>query len=177
MMNICLLSLYEPTVPTNFHWSDEFCFAKRIGEKNRFALLNCSADINLKRPKNKARILPDLEVCVKKFTGLVRRCIEDYNMIEAGEHIAVGISGGKDSLALLCALSNLREYYPKEFSLSAITIDMGFDSMDFTAVKELCCLRVPYKIIRTGIKPLCLASVTKIPVPSAQNEAGVLNEK
>jgi|GEM_PF-154274 len=179
-MNICLLSLYEPTVPTNFHWSDEFCFAKRIGEKNRFALLNCSADINLKRPKNKARILPDLEVCVKKFTGLVRRCIEDYNMIEAGEHIAVGISGGKDSLALLCALSNLREYYPKEFSLSAITIDMGFDSMDFTAVKELCRrLRVPYKIIRTGIKTVVFGERNEKNPCSlcSKMRRGVLNEK
>ncbi|NLO48313.1 MAG: tRNA 2-thiocytidine biosynthesis protein TtcA [Clostridiales bacterium] len=87
------------------------------------------------------------------FTGLVRRCVEDYNMIDEGDNIAVGLSGGKDSLALLCALSHLRAYYPKHFTLSAVTVDMGFDGMDFTPVKELCRrLVVPYRMIKTNIR-------------------------
>ena len=55
-----------------------------------------------------------------------RRAIDDYNMIEDGDKIAVGISGGKDSLTLLCILSELRRFYPKKFSIVAVTIDMGF---------------------------------------------------
>lgn len=117
---------------------------------------------------------------MKKFTGLVRRCIDDYNMIEHGDHIAVGISGGKDSLALLCALSNLREYYPKRFELSAITIDMGFDSMDFTALKELCRrLFVPYKIINTSIESVVFGDRNEKNPCSlcSKMRRGVLNEK
>ena len=89
---------------------------------------------------------------MNKITGLVRRCVEDYNMIEDGETIAVGLSGGKDSLTLLCALANLRRFYPKKFALHAVTIDMGFEG-DFSAVSELCArLEVPYTIKQTDAK-------------------------
>ena len=54
---------------------------------------------------------------MQKLTGLVRRCVDDYNMIEAGDKIAVGVSGGKDSLALLVLLASLREYFNKPFEL------------------------------------------------------------
>ena len=82
---------------------------------------------------------------LNKLTSQVRRCIEDYNMIEDGETIAVGISGGKDSLALLCALASLRGYYPKKFEIHAVTLEMGFEGMDFSQVAELCKeLDVPY---------------------------------
>ena len=80
-----------------------------------------------------------------KIAGIVRRCIDDYNMIDKGEEIAVGVSGGKDSLALLCALASLREYHPKNFRIHAVTLEMGFPSMDFAGIKELCKqLDVPY---------------------------------
>ena len=87
------------------------------------------------------------------FTGLVRRCVEDYDMIAPGDTVAVGVSGGKDSLVLLMALNELRRYYPKPFALEAITVELGFDGMDFTPVAELCAsLGVPYTRLKTDIK-------------------------
>ena len=87
------------------------------------------------------------------FTGLVRRCVEDYDMIAPGDTVAVGVSGGKDSLVLLMALNELRRYYPKPFALEAITVELGFDGMDFTPVAELCeTLGVPYTRLKTDIK-------------------------
>ena len=90
---------------------------------------------------------------MERFTGLVRRCIEDYSMIEYGETVAVGVSGGKDSLALLCALAKLRTYYPKKFSLHAITLSLGYGDMDFSGVADLCReLSVPYTVRNTEIQ-------------------------
>ena len=71
---------------------------------------------------------------MQHIMGLVRRCVEDYNMINEGDRIAVGVSGGKDSLALLDAMARMREYFPKKYHLEAITLDLGFDGMDFTPV-------------------------------------------
>ena len=92
---------------------------------------------------------------VNKLAGLVRRCVEDYMMIEDGETIAVGVSGGKDSLSLLCALAELRGYYPKRFALHAVTLDMGFGNSDFSPVERLCeDLGVPYTLRRKEMKQL-----------------------
>jgi tRNA 2-thiocytidine biosynthesis protein TtcA len=89
---------------------------------------------------------------VNKFTGLVRRCVEDYKMIDEGDVIAVGVSGGKDSVSLLCALANLRRYYPKRFELRAFTLSMGYKEMDFSPIAELCgTLDVPYTLRETGL--------------------------
>ena len=74
---------------------------------------------------------------MQKLIGLVRRCVEDYKMIEDGDRIAVGVSGGKDSVALLVFLAELRKYNPSAFHLEAITIDMGL-GMDYSAVETLC---------------------------------------
>ncbi len=87
--------------------------------------------------------------------GLVRRCAEDYNMISPGDRIAVGLSGGKDSVALLTCLAKLREYYPVPFELSALTVSMGFPGTDFTPLTEYCrSLGVEHRIIRTDLGEL-----------------------
>lgn len=92
---------------------------------------------------------------MQKLMGLVRRCAQDYQMIEEGDSIAVGVSGGKDSLALLVLLAELRGYYGKRFSLTAVTVDMGLEGMDYSPVAELCRrLEVPYHRIRTEIGPI-----------------------
>ena len=92
---------------------------------------------------------------LNEFTGFIRRCVDDYGMIDAGDSIAVGVSGGKDSLVLLCALRHLQSYYPKPFRLQAITLDLGFPGMNFTPVAELCRrLEVPYALIKTDIKEI-----------------------
>ena len=89
---------------------------------------------------------------MQKMMGLMRRCIDDYHMIEAGDRIAVGVSGGKDSLTLLSVLAALRAYYPKPFELEALSIDMGLGGMDFAPVEALCRkLDVPFTLRHTEI--------------------------
>jgi len=89
------------------------------------------------------------------FTGIVRRAVDDYGMIEAGDRIAVGISGGKDSMVLLSAMKHLQTYYPKPFELSAITIEIGFPDMDYGVVADYCeSLGVPYIQIKTDIREI-----------------------
>ena len=82
----------------------------------------------------------------------MRRAVDDYGMIREGDHIAVGVSGGKDSLTLLVGMSELRRFYPIPFSLSAITVDMGFQGSDYSAIAALCReMKVEYRVERTDI--------------------------
>lgn len=92
---------------------------------------------------------------LNEFSGTVRRAVDDYHMISEGDRIAVGISGGKDSMLLLAVMNHLRTYYPIPFSLEAITIELGFEGMDFTPVQQFCDeLGIPYTCLKTDIKEI-----------------------
>ena len=89
---------------------------------------------------------------MQHILSLVRRCVEDYDMIEAGETVAVGVSGGKDSVLTLVALARLSRFYPKPFRVEAITINAGTPGMDFSPIARLCEeLEVPYHLVDVPI--------------------------
>ena len=71
---------------------------------------------------------------LQQVLSLTRKAVDDYHMIEPGDRIAVGISGGKDSLTLLYALQGLRRFYPAPFALSAVTVDLGFGEVGLFAI-------------------------------------------
>lgn len=89
---------------------------------------------------------------LQQLLSHTRKAVDEYKMIQEGDHIAVGISGGKDSLTLLYALHGLKRFYPNHFELSAITVDLGYEQCDFTPIKELCReMEIPYRIVKTDI--------------------------
>lgn len=97
-------------------------------------------------------VLENSEAAIKKIVGQVRKAIQDYNMIEEGDRIAVGVSGGKDSLTLLVALKKLQGFFPKKFELEAVTLTMGLEGFNLSPVKELCAeIGVNYTIEETQI--------------------------
>ena len=116
---------------------------------------------------------------LQRLLSYARKAVDEYNMIQEGDHIAVGISGGKDSLTLLYALHGLKRFYPQKFQLSAITVDLGFDDFDLTPIQELCHeMKVPYKIVRSDIYDI-LFNVRKESNPCslcAKMRKGALNQ-
>lgn len=90
---------------------------------------------------------------MQKMLSFMRRCIDDYEMIENGDKICVGVSGGKDSLTTLVTLKALSAFYPKKFEVIAVSLDLGFDGADFTEIEKLCRnIDVPLTIVKTDIK-------------------------
>ena len=89
---------------------------------------------------------------MKRLLSFVRRAVDDYGMIEEGDKIAVGVSGGKDSLALLEVLAQMRVFYPKKYEIYAVTVDMGFEGSDYSEIEEFCRrIKVKYSIVKTDI--------------------------
>ena len=93
---------------------------------------------------------------MEKILSLVRRCVEDYDMIQPGDRVAVGVSGGKDSLVTLAALAKLSKFYPKPFTVEAFTLDLGAaegrQGADFGPISDYCqTLGVPFTLIPSEI--------------------------
>lgn len=92
---------------------------------------------------------------MQKLMSQVRKCVRDYKMLEPGDRVVAGVSGGKDSLALLRLMAELRDHSPVPFTLYAVTLDMGYEEMDFAPVAELCeRLKVPYTVKQTQIREI-----------------------
>ena len=89
---------------------------------------------------------------IERVLSHTRKAVEEYDMIKEGDRIAVGVSGGKDSLTLLCALAKLKRVLGIDYEIVAITIDMGFDNSDFSSIKALCDdLEIEYRVVKTEI--------------------------
>ncbi|WP_251387064.1 tRNA 2-thiocytidine biosynthesis TtcA family protein [Mediterraneibacter agrestimuris] len=116
---------------------------------------------------------------LQRLLSYTRKAVDEYQMIEEGDHIAVGISGGKDSLTLLYALHGLKRFYPKHFDLSAITIDLGYEGFNLSPIQELCKeMEVPYTIVKSDIYNI-LFNIRKESNPCslcAKMRKGALNE-
>ena len=92
---------------------------------------------------------------LQRLMSQTRKAIDVYELIEENDKIAIGISGGKDSLALLYAMNGLKKYYPKKFTIYAVTVDLGFDNIDFGKIREICnSLDIPYECIKTEISTI-----------------------
>ena len=89
---------------------------------------------------------------LQKLMSLTRKAVDEFHMIQEGDKIAVGISGGKDSLTMLYALNGLRRFYPQHFTIEAITVSLGYEGFNLEPIKALCNeLEVPYTIVDTEI--------------------------
>jgi tRNA(Ile)-lysidine synthase TilS/MesJ len=116
---------------------------------------------------------------LQQLLSYTRKAVEDYHMIEEGDKIAIGISGGKDSLTLLYALSGLRRFYPKHFDLCAISVNLGYP-IDYSAIRQLCdSLEVPFYVVETEIAQIIFEErKEKSPCSlCAKMRKGALNEK
>ena len=116
---------------------------------------------------------------LQRLLSITRKAVDEYAMIQEGDHIAAGISGGKDSLTLLYALHGLKRFYPRHFELSAITVNLGFPAFDLTPIRELCgSMEIPYRIVDSDIYQI-LFDVRKESNPCslcAKMRKGALNQ-
>lgn len=89
---------------------------------------------------------------LQQLLSFTRKAVDEYEMIEEGDKIAVGISGGKDSLTMLYALNGLKRFYPKHFELEAITVSLGYKEFNLEPIKALCKeMEINYTVIDTEI--------------------------
>ena len=89
---------------------------------------------------------------LQQLMSQTRRAIDDYGMIHTGDKIAIGISGGKDSLTLLYALHGLQRFYPEKFDLEAITVNLGNPDFNLSHIRHLCeTMQIPYTVVKTEI--------------------------
>lgn len=133
-----------------------------------------------KKKKSGARAGKDyINMQLQRLLSFTRKAVDEYELIQENDHIAVGISGGKDSLTLLYALHGLKRFYPKKFELSAVSVDLGFEDFNLSPVAELCKeLEVPYKIVKSDIYHI-LFDIRKETNPCslcAKMRKGALNE-
>lgn len=99
---------------------------------------------------------------LRKLYSNTKKTLDEFDMIQSGDRIAIGISGGKDSLALLYALSGLRKFYQKKFEIIAVTVDAGYGDFDLSEIKKLCdFLEVEFYIIKTEISKIVQKKVEK----------------
>ena len=117
---------------------------------------------------------------LQQLLSVTRRAIDTYTLINEGDHIAVGVSAGKDSLSLLIAMNALRRFYPEHYELSAITVDLGLGNLSLGPVRALCEeLKVPYYVVDTQIGDI-LFDIRKESNPCslcAKLRKGALNEQ
>lgn len=92
---------------------------------------------------------------IQKLMSQMRSCCEDYDMIKDGDRIAVGLSGGKDSLVMLTALAEMKRFYPHPYTLEAITISLGIEGVDFSKLTAYCnSIGVTHTIVDTRLNEL-----------------------
>ena len=97
---------------------------------------------------------------LQKLFSYTRQAINDFQMVQDGDKIAIGVSGGKDSLALLYALTGLQKFIPEKIQLVAVTVDLGFGEFQTESIKELCKkLEIEYHVVKTQIADILKAKI------------------
>lgn len=117
---------------------------------------------------------------LQRLLSLTRKAIDDYQLIEENDKIAIGISGGKDSLTLLCALAHLKKFYPVPFSLCAITVDLGYPEYNTSGIADFCTsLNIDYYVVKTEIADIITSQQNQKSPCSlcAKLRKGALNQK
>ncbi len=84
---------------------------------------------------------------MRRLLSLTRKAVQEYDLIQDGDRVCVGLSGGKDSMTLLAVLVALQRFYPKKFELRAVHVSLGFENMDLAPMRDFCAgLSVPLEI-------------------------------